>query len=404
MEGIIPYGRQHITQADIDAVVDVLKSDFLTQGPQIAEFEVAFAGYVGSEYAVAVSNGTAALHLASLALNVRAGNKVISTPITFAASTNCVRFCGGEIVFSDIDPDTYLLDIHKVKSLLESAPKGTYQGIIPVNLAGRVTDLEAFRDLANEYDCWLIEDSCHSPGGHFKDRKGTRQYSGNGRFADLSIFSFHPVKHIASGEGGMITTNDKSLYDKLLMLRTHGITKDSSKFINSLELAYGEIVRDSNLWPQWYMEMQDLGYNYRLTDFQAVLGKSQLERAEEGIDKRRRLAVEYYNSFQETPQIVDRNMEAINVKENGHAYHLYIIEVDDRAGLYEFLRRHLVYSQVHYIPLHLMPYYRAQGWKFGDLPNSEEYYRRCLSLPMYPTLKHEEQQKVISLIKEYYKD
>ena len=208
IDKVIPYGRQNITQADINVVVAALQSDYLTQGPRITEFESAFANYVGSTYAVAVANGTAALHLCALALNVKEGDKVITTPITFAASANCVRYCGGEVVFADIDPDTYLLDVEKVRTLLETAPKGTYQGIIPVDFAGRAIDLEAFRTLADDHGLWIIEDACHAPGGYFTDLKNRTQNCGNSNFADLAIFSFHPVKHIACGEGGMVTTND----------------------------------------------------------------------------------------------------------------------------------------------------------------------------------------------------
>ena len=211
---IIPYGKQNITQEDINAVVEVLKSDYLTQGPKIEEFEKEFAKYVESKYAVAVSNGTAALHLCNLALGVKKGDKVITTPITFAASANSVLYCDGEVIFSDIDPDTYLLDINKVRELLEKSPKGTYQGIIPVDFAGRAVDLERLRALADKYNLWIIEDSCHSPGGYFVDKNKKRQFCGNGNFADLAIFSFHPVKHIACGEGGMITTNNEKLYKK----------------------------------------------------------------------------------------------------------------------------------------------------------------------------------------------
>ena len=217
----IPYGKQHLTEEDIQAVVDVLKSEYLTQGPKIAEFETAFAKYIGVEYAIAVANGTAALHLCALALDVKSGDKVITTPITFAASANCVRYAGGDVIFADIDPETYLLDINAVEKLLKASPKGTYNGIIPVDFAGRAIDLEAFRKLADEYGCWIIEDACHAPGGFFEDSKGMRHNCGNGGYAELAIFSFHPVKHIAAGEGGMITTNDEILYKKLLMLRTH---------------------------------------------------------------------------------------------------------------------------------------------------------------------------------------
>ncbi len=197
MNNIIPYGKQHIIDVDIQAVVETLTGDFLTQGPKILAFEQAFANYIGSKYAVAVANGTAALHLCTLALDVKPGDKVITTPITFVASANCVRYCGGEVVFADIDPNTYLLDIKAVRTLLQAVPKGTYKGIIPVDFAGRAVNLEAFRELANEYGCWIIEDACHAPGGFFKDSNGNQQNCGNGNYADLAIFSFHPVKHIA---------------------------------------------------------------------------------------------------------------------------------------------------------------------------------------------------------------
>ncbi|MDT0686577.1 UDP-4-amino-4,6-dideoxy-N-acetyl-beta-L-altrosamine transaminase [Autumnicola psychrophila] len=402
MKNIIPYGRQNITDEDIIAVVETLKSDFLTQGPRIAEFEEAFADYCGSKYAVAVSNGTAALHLCVLALDVKKGDKVITTPITFAASANCVRYCGGEVVFADIDSETYLLDINNVRNLLERSPKGTYKGIIPVDFAGRAVDLEAFRKLANEYDLWIIEDSCHAPGGSFEDSNGEKQICGNGKFAELSIFSFHPVKHIASGEGGMITTDDKDLYEKLLQLRTHGIVKGDEKYQNSIEFAQGvEESQISNLksqvYPGWYMEMQDLGYNYRITDFQAALGSSQLKRADEGLERRRELASQYYEAFKNSEFIKGQSGEI-----DGHAYHLYIIEVDDRLGLYNFLREQNIYAQIHYIPCHLMPYYRDRGWKEGDLPYSEEYYKHCISLPMFPTLSNEEQSFVIEKINSFY--
>jgi hypothetical protein len=235
----IPYGRQNITQEDIDAVINVLKSDFLTQGPEIAKFEKAFGEYIGVKYAVAVANGTAALHLCVLAIGFKPGDKVITTPITFAASANCVRYAGGDVVFADIDSKTYLLDIEEVRKLLKASPKGTYKGIIPVDFAGRAVDLEAFKKLADEYGCWIIEDACHAPGGYFSDSKGDKQNCGNGNFADLAIFSFHPVKHIAAGEGGMITTNDEKVYQKLIILRTHGITKETSRFQNSFETAIG---------------------------------------------------------------------------------------------------------------------------------------------------------------------
>lgn len=390
----IPYGKQHITEADIQAVIETLQADYLTQGPKILEFEKKFATYVEARYAVAVSNGTAALHLCTMALGVSKGDKVITTPITFAASANCVRYCGGEVVFSDIDPDTYLLDIEKVKCLLESSPKGTYKGIIPVDFAGRSVNLEKLKEIADQYNLWIIEDSCHSPGGFFKDSLEKEQPCGNGNFADLAIFSFHPVKHIACGEGGMITTNDEALYQKLLNLRTHGIVKETNQYTNSINFAGG-----TDQYPLWYMEMQELGYNYRITDFQAALGISQLQRANEGLKKRKDIAKRYYEAFKNKRFIYGQSGF-----EEGHAYHLYVIEVEDRLGLYNFLREHSVFAQIHYIPCHLMPYYRNLGWNEGDLPIAENYYKRCISLPMYPTLSDKEQDGVISLILKYFNE
>lgn len=389
---IIPYGRQNITQEDIDAVIETLQSDFLTQGPKILEFEKAFATYIGSKYAVAVANGTAALHLCTLALEVKKGQKVITTPITFAASANCVRYCDGEVVFADIDPKTYLIDYDSVKKILEASPKGTYQGIIPVDFAGRAVDLEKFRQLANEYNLWIIEDSCHSPGGFFKDSYGQIQNCGNGTFAELAIFSFHPVKHIASGEGGMITTNDEVLYKKLLKLRTHGIVKSDELYVNSIDFAGGD-----TQYPLWYMEMQELGFNYRLTDFQAALGLSQLQRADHGIRRRRAIASNYFEAFK-NKSFIKGQSGAIE----GHAYHLYVLEVEDRLGLYNYLRTKNIFAQIHYIPLHLMPYYSQLGWAAGDRPQAENYYKHCISLPMYPTLTQEEQQFVIDQINLFY--
>ena len=395
MQAPIPYGRQHITEEDLEAVRETLLSDYLTQGPKILEFEERFAEYVGAKYAVALSNGTAALHLCAMAMNVETGHKVITTPITFAASANCVRYCGGEVVFGDIDPETYLLDINSVRSLLEESPKGTYQGIIPVDFAGRAIDLEAFRALADEHNLWIIEDSCHSPGGYFTKSNGEQSKCGSGEFADLAIFSFHPVKHIASGEGGMITTNDPDLYQKLLQLRTHGIIKDDERFVNSPEFAAGQEGLTS--YPAWYMEMQSLGYNYRITDFQAALGLSQLKRADQGIDRRREIAKRYFEAFQGLDFVKGQS----GVVE-GHAYHLYILEIENRLGLYNHLREQKIFAQIHYIPCHLMPYYQDLGWKEGDRIKAETYYKHCISLPMYPTLSSQEQEFVIKKIQEFY--
>ena len=376
---VIPYGKHNITDEDIRAVVDVLKSDFLTQGPKVKEFEDAFAEYIGCKYAIAVANGTAALHLCTLALDLKDGGKVITTPITFVASANSVKYTGGDVVFADIDAETYLLDINHVRKLLEESPKGTYKGIIPVDFAGRAVNMEEYKKLALDYDLWIIEDACHAPGGYFIDSQIERQNCGNSQFADLSIFSFHPVKHIACGEGGMITTNNKVLYEKIKNLRTHGIQQNPE-------------MKTENHGP-WYYEMQELGYNYRLSDMQATLGLSQLKRADKGLERRKEIAKKYVSSFQNKSYL---KRQPIFVE--GHAYHLFVLEVEDRLGLLNYLREKNIYAQVHYIPAHLMPYYKQFGWKKGDLVSAEIYYEHCISLPLYPTLTDEEQDFVIETI------
>ena len=380
IDKVIPYGRQYITDEDIQVVVETLRSDYLTQGPKITEFEHAFAKYVGVEHAVAVNNATAGLHLAACALGIKPGDKVIVTPMTFAASANCVRYCGGEVVFCDIDKETYLMDVVKLSQLLVENPKGTFKGIIPVDFAGYPQNLEELKEIADEYGLWILEDACHAPGGYFVDRSGERQYCGNGRFANAGVFSFHPVKHIATGEGGMVTTNDEELYKKLCLYRTHGITKD----VALLHENHGG----------WYYEMQELGFNYRMTDFQAALGVSQLSRANTGLSRRQEIANRYDEAFQDI-QGIKIPYRAGNVY---HAFHLYVIQVEDRLGLYNYLRANKILAQVHYVPVHLQPYYRELGNKSGDCPVAEEYYKHCLSLPMFPTLTDEEQQYVIDSV------
>ena len=397
MSRIIPYGRQDITDEDLAAVAIALKADYLTQGPKILEFEQKFAQYIGSEYAVALSNGTAALHLSVMALGLNEGEYVICTPITFVASINCVKYCGGNVLFADIDPDTYLMDLESVKQVIASNSDKQIKGIIPVDFAGRLPQMDEFRALADEFNMWILEDACHAPGGHFIDAQGEKQHAGNGVYANASIFSFHPVKHIATGEGGMITTNDRKLYDHLMELRTHGITKDSERFSNSLELANGSSEVESNDYPAWYMEMHELGYNYRITDIQAALGVSQLSRAEKGLNRRKEIAKKYADAFQNTKGII-----ASSGYHEGHAYHLFVLEVENRRGLYDYLRKHGIFAQIHYIPAHLMPYYQNLGWKLGDLPNAENYYSRCISIPMFPTLSDEDQNYVIDTISDFY--
>ena len=382
----IPYGKQEITNDDIQAVLQVLKSDFLTQGPKVEQFEKEFAKYVGAKYAVAVSSGTAALHLSNLAIGIKKGAKVITSPITFVASANAVLYCGGEIDFVDIDEKTYTIDLEQVEEKLKNSPKGTYSAIIPVDMAGYPVNVEKLRQIADKYDLYIIEDSCHAPGAYFIDSNNKKQLVGNGNFSDLQIFSFHPVKHIATGEGGMITTNNKALYDRLISLRTHGITKSKERMTQN----------DGG----WYYEMQELGFNYRLSDIHAALGISQLKRANENIIKRNTIAQRYNEAFKSINGIrtpfVDNNVF--------HAYHLYIIQVQKRKELYDYLKKHNIFTQVHYIPVHLQPYYKKLGWKKNDFPKAEAYYEHCLSLPMFPTLTDNEQEYVIEKIKEFFKN
>lgn len=378
---MIPYGKQHITQEDIDAVISALKSDFITQGPKIAEFEAAFAHYVGSSYAVAVSNGTAALHLAALALGLKEGQKVITTPLTFAASANCIEYCSGTVLFADINPDTFTINPESIEEICKQHTDVV--GIIPVDFAGHPADAEKLHAIAKTYNLWILEDACHAPGAYFIDSKGVKQFCGNNTYADASIFSFHPVKHIATGEGGMITTNNIELYEKLYMLRTHGITKNPAVMTEN----HGG----------WYYQMQELGFNYRITDFQSALGLSQLSRADQGLARRNELANRYTEAFKNscvtTPQTRANTY---------HAYHLYVVSVPERKALYDYLRTKEIYTQVHYIPLYTMPYYKQKGYSANTYPVTEAYYERCLSLPMYPGLTNKEQDYVITSIKEFY--
>jgi len=371
----IPYGRQSITEEDIQAVVETLRSDYLTQGPKVTEFENEFAAYIGSKYAVAVANGTAALHLSAMAYDVKPGEKVITTPITFSASANCIRYCGAEVLFADIDKTTFTIDFNQVEDLLKKDK--SIRGVVPVDFAGHPVDLESLKSITDKYGAWILEDACHAPGGYFTDSAGKKQHCGNGNFASQAIFSFHPVKHIATGEGGMITTNDDKIYQRLLKLRTHGITRDP----NLLEKNDGG----------WYMELQELGYNYRLSDILASLGVSQLKKADAGLARRKEIADTYTKGFAGTDITTP-------VYDDGHAFHLYVIQVAKRKELYDYLREKNIFPQVHYIPVHLMPYYRQFGWRKGDFPNAEAYYERCLSIPMYPTLTAAQQEYIIDTI------
>ncbi len=378
----IPYGRQDIDSSDIEAVVSVLKSDYLTMGPKVEEFEIEFAKYVGSKYAVAINNATAGLHLSVLALNLKKGERVITTPITFAASANCVRYVGSEVWFADIDPKTYLLDINSVKELIESKPKGFFKGIIAVDFAGLPVNMEEFRQLADIHNLWIIEDACHAPGGYFLDSKGKTNFCGNGKYSDIGVFSFHPVKHIACGEGGMLTTDSLELYEKLILLRTHGITK------KNLQKTHGN----------WYYEMIDLGFNYRLTDIQSALGISQLAKNHKGVIRRNEIAKAYKVAFKDKIKFQHLPVGTYN------AHHLFVIEVNKRKELYDFLHSKGILVQIHYIPVHTLPYYKKIDYSSANLMNAEKYYSRCISLPMYPTLSNNEQNFIIHTINTFCSD
>lgn len=377
----IAYGKQYIDQNDIDAVVSTLQSDYLTQGPKVKEFEDKFAEYVEAKYAVAVNNATSGLHLAVLALGLKPKDRVITSPITFAASANCIRYAGGKVWFADVNPETHLLSFESTRELIESKPKGFFKGIIPVDFAGLPVNLEEFKNLAKEHDLWIIEDACHAPGGYFIDSKNKKQKCGNGEFADIGIFSFHPVKHIACGEGGMITTNSKELYKKIALLRTHGITKE-----NMAENHGG-----------WFYEMQELGFNYRLTDIQSALGITQLAKNDKGVERRNEISDIYKKAFN---GIVKHQSLP---KGTYNAHHLFVIEVENRKEMYDYLKTKNVFSQIHYIPVHTLPYYKAIGYEDADLSNAENYYSKCLSIPMFPSLTDTEVHYVINCVLKFMK-
>lgn len=383
IKSTIPYGRQEITQDDINAVVETLQSDFLTQGPKIKAFEDSFQKYIDSTYAIAVSNGTAALHLGCLALGIRPGDRVITSPITFAATANSILYCGGIVDFVDINKNTYTIDLDLLEKKLSTKPKGYFKGIIPVAFGGNPINTEKLKEICDNYGLWMLLDACHAPGASYIDSKGKSIKMGSNEYADATIFSFHPVKHIATGEGGMITCKNEDVYNQLIKLRTHGIIKEG--------LSYP--FNDKDMQGSWYYEMQELGYNYRITDIQAALGVSQLKRAKNNLVKRQEIANTYQNAF----DLVGIKYQ--KVKDNSmNAFHLFVIEVENRLGLYNFLRENDIYAQIHYIPVHLQPYYQKMGWKKGDFPVSENYYQHCISLPMFPTLNNMELEYIVNKI------
>lgn len=375
----IPYGRQHITPEDIEAVTRVLQGDYLTQGPAIEVFEQAFARYIGAPYAVAVNNGTTALHLAAIVSGMEPGKKAIVPAITFAASANCIKYCGAEPVFADIDARTFTLNLNHTEDLLKK--DSSIAAIVPVDFAGYPVNMEEVHILAEKYGCAVIEDACHAPGGYFTSSAGKQEFCGNGAYDQTAIFSFHPVKHIACGEGGMVTTASEAVYRRLLKLRTHGITKNPAE----LHENHGG----------WYYEMQELGYNYRLPDILAALGTSQLSRMEENVRRRRQLAQQYNELLNGLPVTLPEH-------HTGHAWHLYVIQTTERKALYDFLKKEGIFAQVHYIPVPHLPYYRQLGYEQGNWPAAERYYEQCLSIPMYHSMTDTEQQFVAEKISAFF--
>ncbi|MBU1694399.1 MAG: UDP-4-amino-4,6-dideoxy-N-acetyl-beta-L-altrosamine transaminase [Verrucomicrobia bacterium] len=384
---VIPYGRQSIDEADIAAVTEVLKSQWLTQGPKVKEFEGAFAAKVGARYAVAVSSGTAALHAAMAALGIGAGDEVIVPPITFAATANSVVFQGATPVFADVEPDTLLIDPCSVEEHVTRKTKV----VITVDYAGQPCRYDALRKLARKHGLVLVADACHALGAVYKGRAV-------GSLADLNTFSFHPVKHITTGEGGMITTDDETLTQRMRDFRTHGVTKDPDSFLSS-----DPCPLTSEKGP-WHYEMQALGYNYRLSDISCALGLSQLRKLDRFVTRRREIAARFDKAFRPLSSVL--RPLALGSQTCMHAYHLYVVQVDfpklgkTRTRVMRELRERGVGTQVHYIPVHLQPFYRARfGCKPGQCPVAEEAFGRVLSLPMYPALRDEDVERVVEAVR-----
>jgi len=374
-EKMLPYGRQWVDEVDVQAVVEVLRSDWLTTGPKVAEFEQAFADFVGAREAVAVNNGTAALHTAMYAAGIGPGDEVIVPPITFASSANCVVFQGGTPVFADVDIDTLLLDPTQVETKITPRTKA----IVAVDYTGQPCDYDALRAVADRHGLILVADACHALGGSYKGRPV-------GSLVDLSTFSFHPVKHITTGEGGMITTDDPELAQRMRIFRNHGITSDH---------------RQREQQGSWFYEMVDLGYNYRLTDFQCALGMSQLRKLPGWVARRQEIARRYDAAFTDIPAV-----EPLGVREDvSHAYHLYMIRLDlkrlraTRAEVFAALRAEGIGVNVHYIPVHLHPFYRERfATGPGSCPVAEAAYERLITLPIFPRMSDDDVDDVIAAV------
>lgn len=369
---MIQYGRQTIEEDDIQAVVDVLRSDYLTTGPKIAEFEKMVADYVGAKYAVAISNGTSALHAACFAAGIQPGDEVITTPLTFAASSNCVLYCGGTPVFADVDLKTYNIDPEDIRRKITDKTKA----IIAVHLAGQPCDMDEIHKIAKEHDLLVIEDGAHALGSVYKGKKV-------GTLSDMTTFSFHPVKPITTGEGGMIVTDNEELYQKMMLFRSHGITRD-------------ENLMTRNDGP-WFYQQLDLGYNYRITDIQCALGCSQMKKLDRFLARRKEIVARYNEAFADCENIIT----PYQLPETESGWHLYIVQVKncDRKKVFESLREQGIAVNVHYIPVYLHPYYQEHGYKDVHCKNAEEVYSHIISLPLYPTLTVEEQEYVIETLK-----
>lgn len=389
----LPYGRQHITESDIAEVASVLGSDWLTQGPKIPEFEDALADYVQAREAVVCTSGTAALHLCMLALGIGTGDAIITTPNTFAATANCARYVGANVLFADINPNSGLIDVDHIQRILEQDSSGRIKAIIPVHFAGQPADIPAIHTLAKKHGAFVIDDACHAIGATYT-HDGANYTIGGCPNADLTVFSFHPVKHVATGEGGAITTDSPELADRLRLFRNHGITRDG--FI-STELSHNK----DGIANPWYYEMQELGFNYRMTDIQAALGIRQLERLPASLERRREIADRYRQKLGAT-FANGEILPLLTLPNRTHAYHLFVVKIDferlgtTRAVVMNRLRAKGIGTQVHYIPVHLQPYYRRQcGTGPGYLPRAEAYYAEALSLPMYPELTNEDIDRVV---------
>jgi UDP-4-amino-4,6-dideoxy-N-acetyl-beta-L-altrosamine transaminase len=391
--GFLPYGRQCISEDDIAAVVNVLRSDWLTQGPSVTGFEQKLAAAVGARHAVACSSGTAALHMAMLALGIGPGDTVVTTPNTFLADANCAKYVGAGVQFADVDPATGNIDPAAVALLLESDRTRKIKAIIPVSFAGQPANLPDICSMARSHGAAVVSDACHSLGASY-DHAGVRHTLGGSAHDDMTVFSFHPVKHVAMGEGGAVTTDDDDLAARLRTYRNHGMTREAFSINEQALSPEGEV-------NPWYYEMQRPGYNYRLSDIHAALGISQLSRLSESLCCRNEIAQYYRNQLKQ--RFPDGRVRTLECRENvHHAYHLFVLQVDfssfgvSRARVMNQLRESGIGTQVHYIPVHLQPYYRSDcGTGPGDFPNAEAYYEQALSIPMYPELTERDCDRVL---------